>query len=225
MDQSVCDSIGFGQVRSLLSEVRMKPDMDCIIPIDSFVRMLPKRPSVCVGVGYLASQRSSLDALSAMDLARQLALGWIAQSQAPGCLVSSTDRLSAGNESAGKQAAAKQAAGKQAAAKPAVRGLQEVYWGWLGESGSDPSEISGQVLRDVAGLTNIRVQNGLVLIELGSIDSPQALQASRLCDGLVLVTKASERCVGKSKARLESFERSDCRWLGYWTVDRVAGLQ
>ena len=193
----------------------MKPDMDCIIPIDSFVRTLPKRPSVCVGVGYLASQRSSLDALSAMDLARQLALGWIAQSQAPGCLVSSTDRLSAGNESAGKQAAG----------KPTVRGLQEVYWGWLGESGSDPSEISGQVLRDVAGLTKIRVQNGLVLIELGSIDSPQALQASRLCDGLVLVTQASERCVGKSKARLESFERSDCRWLGYWTVDREAGLQ
>jgi hypothetical protein len=107
------------------------------------------------------------------------------------------------------------------AARSAEPGLQEVYWDWLAESGKDPCEFSGQVLRDVAGLTKIRGDHGLVLIELGSTDSPTALHVSRLCDGLVLVAQSADRCVGKIKAQLGSFERSDCRWLGYWTLDPV----
>jgi hypothetical protein len=179
----------------------MELNMDCVVPIDSFVRLLPKRPSVCIGVGFLASRRSGLEVFRGMDLVGQLALGWMGQSHSRACVVRSTDRLHA--------------------ARSAEPGLQEVYWDWLVESGKDPSEFSGQVLRDVAGLTKIRGEHGLVLIELGSTDSPTALQASRLCDGLVLVAQSADRSVGKSKAQLGSFERSDCRWLGYWTVDPV----
>jgi hypothetical protein len=179
----------------------MELNMDCIVPIDSFVRVLPKRRGVCIGVGFLASRRSGLEVFRGLDLVGQLALGWMGQSHSGACVVRGTDRTTA--------------------TKSAERGLQEVYWEWLGESGKDPSECSGQVLRDVAGLTKIRGEHGLVLIELGSTDSPTALQASRLCDGLVLVAQAAEQCLGKSKAQLGSFERSDCRWLGYWTVDSV----
>jgi hypothetical protein len=112
----------------------MELNMDCVVPIDSFVRLLPKRPSVCIGVGFLASRRSGLEVFRGMDLVGQLALGWMGQSHSRACVVRSTDRLHA--------------------ARSAEPGLQEVYWDWLVESGKDPSEFSGQVLRDVAGLTS-----------------------------------------------------------------------
>lgn len=94
-------------------------------------------------------------------------------------------------------------------------------WSWLGQSDFPTDGYSGPVARDVSGLTKLKSEHGLILIELGSVESLTAQFASKLCDGLVLLTSSSLSTYfcKKIRARIRLLERPDCRWLGYWCLE------
>jgi hypothetical protein len=94
-------------------------------------------------------------------------------------------------------------------------------WSWLGQSDFPTDGYSGPIARDVSGLTKLKSEHGLILIELGSVESLRAQFASKLCDGLVLLTSSSSSTnfCKKIRSRIRLLERPDCRWLGYWYLE------
>lgn len=175
------------------------------IPIDTFLGSLPRRSSVCVGACSLGN--------SDRDLLAQIARVWSAKTQRPSCVV--TGRPLESSVSLGDP--------------NATLAPTEICWNWLGQTAAVATSFCPELARDVAGLSLLKSEYGLILIELGSIDSPTALVASKLCDSLVMLldthssdTLATKHGHKKVLAKINSMQRPDCPWLGYWAIQPTA---
>ncbi|MFM7931556.1 MAG: hypothetical protein ACKO9Q_27940, partial [Pirellula sp.] len=68
-------------------------------------------------------------------------------------------------------------------------------------------------------------ENGLILIDLGPLGLPIAQTISKLCDGLALLLNENQEhkssnphSLRRILGTLKSYQRHDCRWLGFWQV-------
>ncbi|MFM8398604.1 MAG: hypothetical protein ACKOAH_12315 [Pirellula sp.] len=100
-----------------------------------------------------------------------------------------------------------------------------IHWDWLEPTGQ-PLENSPKALaRDIATLGHLRSENGLILIDLGPLGLPIAKTISKLCDGLALLLNENQEhkssnphSLRRILGTLKSYQRPDCRWLGFWQV-------
>lgn len=193
-----------------------------MIPIDAFMAALPKRSCVCVGVYWVGGSLQQTDRLSHDTLMMQIASAWSTRSDRSACVISGTTALDS------KEC---RLANNDDSTKFDETRVESVCWNWLAQSSFDPADCAKQLARDVAGLSSLRSIHGLVMIDLGSLESRAAEYASKLCDGLVLLAQdgqACERTSGRRQhnfaSRLKAIQRPDCRWLGYWSLESVTAV-
>lgn len=171
------------------------------VPLEAFIASLPKRASCCIGV---CSMEEPKHTACLTQVSIEISRAWSLHKQRASCVIT------AGNAFEGPQ---------HQDDLPCDTSLRS--WSWLGQSDFPTDGYSGPVARDVSGLTKLKSQHGLILIELGSVESLTAQFASKLCDGLVLLTSSSLSTYfcKKIRSRIRLLERPDCRWLGYWCLE------
>ena len=180
--------------------------LDPNIPTDSFFEALPKRSCVCVG--FCSDPSNHWDPISdaKRDFLFRIAKQWSLRTERSCCVITGQRNFQSPSHLADCESKA-------------------VRWDWL-EYSNKPLESSSKVLaREVATLGRLRSENGLILMELGPIGLPTAQAASKLCDALALLIDShpSDTTVSPPSPRnllgtLKSYQRTDCRWLGYWQV-------
>ncbi|MFM8569980.1 MAG: hypothetical protein ACKOAU_00130 [Pirellula sp.] len=173
------------------------------IPVGAFIEALPKRSSACVGLCTLAEIANT--PLDSSRILSQIAREWSRCSNRSCCVVSAVD-VSSDDTVAEKIE------------------LKSARWDWLGTDAL-PTGYSAAVARDVAGLSKLRAENGLILIELGRIESQACSYAAKLCDGLVLLAPGSISMTDLPNRRkrglvskLRSLQSAECPWLGFWSL-------
>ncbi len=174
------------------------------IPTDSFFESLPKRSSVCIG--FCSNPSAHLDLVSdpKQVLLLQIASHWSLQTKRKSCVITGPCHCSGQIQLAHANSTL-------------------IHWDWLEPTGQ-PLENSPKALaRDIATLGRLRSENGLILIDLGPLGLPIAQTISKLCDGLaLLLNEHQEHHSSNSQSRrrilgtLKSYQRPDCRWLGFW---------
>lgn len=176
------------------------------IPTDSFFESLPKRSSVCIGFCSNAFAHLDLASDPKRDLLLQLASHWSLQTHRKSCVITgpckSEDHSRSGQPNP-----------------------TWIHWDWLEPTGQ-PLENSPKALaRDIATLGHLRSENGLILIDLGPLGLPIAKTISKLCDGLALLLNENQEhkssnphSLRRILGTLKSYQRPDCRWLGFWQV-------
>ncbi|MFN5102675.1 MAG: hypothetical protein ACK5GJ_07760 [Planctomycetota bacterium] len=180
--------------------------LDPNIPTDSFFEALPKRSCVCVG--FCSDPSNHWDPISdaKRDFLFRIATQWSLRTERGCCVITGQRNFQSPSHLADCESKA-------------------VRWDWL-EYSNKPLESSSKVLaREVATLGRLRSENGLILMELGPIGLSTAQAASKLCDALALLVESnqSETTAGLRGHRnilgtLKSYQRAECRWLGYWRV-------
>jgi hypothetical protein len=176
------------------------------IPTDSFFASLPRRSSVCIG--FCSNPSAQLDSVSDSnrDPLIQIASHWSLQTQRSSCVITGPCHCSGQIQSAHANS-------------------NLIQWDWLKPTGQ-PLENSPKALaRDIATLGRLRSENGLILIDLGPLGLPIAQSISKLCDGLALLidenqehNKSNSLSLRQILETLKSYQRPDCRWLGFWQV-------
>lgn len=176
------------------------------IPTDSFFESLPKRSSVCIG--FCSNPSAHLDLVSdpKQDLLLQIASHWSLQTKRSSCVITGPCQSNSQSQSAHPNSTL-------------------IHWDWLEPTGQ-PLENSPKALaRDIATLGRLRSENGLILIDLGPLGLPIAQTISKLCDGLALLLNehqehpsSNSQSLRRILGTLKSYQRPDCRWLGFWQV-------
>lgn len=176
--------------------------LDPCIPTDSFFESLPKRSSICVG--FCTNPISQPN--SNRDLLIQLASHWSLQTNRRSCVITGPCRFDSQSHSN-------------------CLNLTLIQWDWLDTTDHNFRTFSKTLARDISTLSRLRSENGLILIDLGPLDLPLAQNASKLCDGLALLlddTQENNSSNSPSLRRvlgtLESYQRPECRWLGFWRI-------
>lgn len=179
---------------------------DSCIPTEAFFESLPKRSSVCIGFcsNPVAHPVSVPD--SNRDFLIQIASQWSLRTQRSSCVITGPCDFE-------RQI-------HRSCTDPTL-----IQWDWL-EPTSKPLENPSKALaRDVATLARLRSENGLILMELGPLGLPLAQTASKLCDGLALLVDENQQHNSSDShdprgilGSLKSYQRPDCRWLGFWKV-------
>ena len=176
-----------------------------LTPVDAFIASLPKRAHGCVvGVCSLDPlSKPPVSTIAALEICR----AWSLHAQRRSCVISPNHSIR--TEEVRQQ--------DPLDWEPKLRS-----WNWLGQpdfpADFPAGSFSGLIANDVAGLVKLKFEYGLILIELGSIDSPMAQFASKLCEGLVLLADSSpDQPIRKNlRPQLRLLQRPDCKWLGYW---------
>jgi hypothetical protein len=171
------------------------------VPVEAFIASLPKRASCCIGICSTQEPKHN-PCLTQVSI--EISRAWSLHKQRASCVITAGGAFEAP---------------QQQDDLPCETSLRS--WSWLGQSDFPTDGYSGPIARDVSGLTKLKSEHGLILIELGSVESLRAQFASKLCDGLVLLTSSSSSTnfCKKIRSRIRLLERPDCRWLGYWYLE------
>jgi hypothetical protein len=176
------------------------------IPTASFFESLPRRSSVCIG--FCSNPSAHLDLVSdpKQDLLLQIASHWSLQTKRNSCVITGPCQSNSQSQSAHPNSTL-------------------IHWGWLEPTGQPLENSQKALARDIATLARLRSENGLILIDLGPLGLPLAQSISKLCDGLALLIDEKQKHNQSNSVSLrhiletlKSYQRPDCRWLGFWKV-------